>query len=59
MYIFVSEILGKGIDLPRMKHAQLVNSVLKMEEVSVTPILIIYSLIYFGPTTVLIPYRDS
>ncbi|KAM6924896.1 bactericidal permeability-increasing protein [Xenentodon cancila] len=28
------EILGKGIFLPRMKHAQLVNSVLKMEKLN-------------------------
>uniref|UniRef100_A0A3B4VAQ6 Bactericidal permeability-increasing protein n=1 Tax=Seriola dumerili TaxID=41447 RepID=A0A3B4VAQ6_SERDU len=28
----VNQKLGKGFDLPRMKHAQLVNSVLKMQE---------------------------
>uniref|UniRef100_A0AAQ5WXG0 Bactericidal permeability-increasing protein n=1 Tax=Amphiprion ocellaris TaxID=80972 RepID=A0AAQ5WXG0_AMPOC len=32
MYFCVSDKLGKGWILPRMKHAQLVNSVLKMEE---------------------------
>ncbi|XP_061592537.1 bactericidal permeability-increasing protein [Cololabis saira] len=33
MFLFkVNEILGKGTMLPRMKHAQLVNSVLKMEK---------------------------
>lgn len=29
----VSEWLGKGIELPRMKHAELVNTVLEVEKV--------------------------
>lgn len=33
-FLAISEKLGAGYDLPRMKRAQLVNSVLKMQEVS-------------------------
>lgn len=36
MYFSVSEKLGKGIVLPRMKEAQLVNTVLEVEEVSIS-----------------------
>ncbi len=35
VYSSISEKLGKGVDLPRMKRAQLVNTVLKVEQVSI------------------------
>lgn len=34
MCVSVSEVLGQGVDLPRMKQAELVNTVLEVDKVS-------------------------
>lgn len=48
MYLFVSEKLGKGVVLPRMKQAQLVNTVLQVEEVSTSKTTHIHAKLMFA-----------
>lgn len=57
--LFVSEALSRGLDLPRLKRAKFVNSVLKVEQVSLDTFAEMFNRRLFFLTTVIVHCRDS